>query len=177
MKKKIKKKGITIIEIIISMSIMLMVGSVITVLSINNNKILDRIDTLSELQLHAQNIQAHLFNCILESEGVVDVEFDNEGNFLKSIVFKNEVFFHQYLVEDGKLIYKLYEINNEGKQELIQTQTVSSLIQKIQVIPSSSQDLKTSNYIELNVSLEKKRGMDTLEYQLDNYIVFRNFKN
>ncbi len=62
MKKKIKKKGITIIEIIISMSIMLMVGSVITVLSINNNKILDRIDTLSELQLHAQNIQAHLFN-------------------------------------------------------------------------------------------------------------------
>ena len=86
MKKKIKKKGITIIEIIISMSIMLMVGSVITVLSINNNKILDRIDTLSELQLHAQNIQAHLFNCILESEGVVDVEFDNEGNFLKSIV-------------------------------------------------------------------------------------------
>ena len=65
MKKKIKKKGITIIEIIISMSIMLMVGSVITVLSINNNKILDRIDTLSELQLHAQNIQAHLFNCIL----------------------------------------------------------------------------------------------------------------
>ncbi len=37
MKKKIKKKGITIIEIIISMSIMLMVGSVITVLSINNN--------------------------------------------------------------------------------------------------------------------------------------------
>ena len=47
MKKKIKKKGITIIEIIISMSIMLMVGSVITVLSINNNKILDRIDTLS----------------------------------------------------------------------------------------------------------------------------------
>lgn len=59
--KKDKKEGITIIEIIISMSIMLMVGSVITVLSINNNKILDRIDTLSELQLHAQNIQAHLF--------------------------------------------------------------------------------------------------------------------
>ena len=51
---------------------------------------------------------------------------------------------------------------------------LSSHISKIVVI--GEEDLEKSSYMEFNITLEMKRGGQVVDYQIDNYIVFRNFK-
>ena len=71
MKKFNKKRGLTLIEIIIAMAIMAIIGGVVTTMTISNNKILSKVDMKSELQMEGQIIQTQLTNVALESKGIL----------------------------------------------------------------------------------------------------------
>ena len=61
----------------------------------------------------------------------------------------------------------------QGENVLVEKQ-LSSHVSKIVVI--GEEDLEKSSYMEFNITLEMKRGGQVVDYQIDNYIVFRNFK-
>ena len=161
------------------MSIVVIIGGVITTIAVSSSKILTKVDMRSELQMEAQIIQNQLTSLALESEGVVAVEFEGESDVIQSMIIQNESLFHQYVFSDMILTYQLYEIiesDEEDEYNLIQTRELSSKVSKVQVVPSTEQELLNSEYMQFNISLTKSRGAETVDYELDNYIVFRNFK-
>ena len=44
------------------------------------------------------------------------------------------------------------------------------------MIPSTIEELQNSDHMEFNINLSTKRGAEIVNYRVDNYIVFRNFK-
>ena len=110
MRKLTKKRGLTLIEIIIAMSIVVIIGGVITTIAVSSSKILTKVDMRSELQMEAQIIQNQLTSLALESEGVVAVEFEGESDVIQSMIIQNESLFHQYVFSDMILTLSLIHI-------------------------------------------------------------------
>ena len=170
-KKFNKQRGLTLIEVIIAMAIMMIVGGVVTTMTVGNNKILSKVDMKSELQMEAQIIQAQVNKVALESKGISAVEFIDNNGHIKSISIEDEEYIYQFSVDNQQVIYQKL-----SSDEVLQEKVLASYISSIQVIPSKEDDLLNSNYMEFNINLSMKRGAQVVDYRVDNYIVFRNFK-
>ncbi|WP_235069157.1 prepilin-type N-terminal cleavage/methylation domain-containing protein [Turicibacter sp. TJ11] len=171
MKKFNKKRGLTLIEIIIAMAIMAIIGGVVTTMTISNNKILSKVDMKSELQMEGQIIQTQLTNVALESKGIYDVDFIENTDQIRSIMLDDGEYLHEFIISGNELIYQKLKNN-----DILQKRILSSNISTIQVIPSIEDDLIKSDHMEFNINLSMKRGTEIVNYHVDNYIVFRNFK-
>lgn len=170
-KKFNKKRGLTLIEVIIAMAIMVIIGGVVTTMTVSNNKILSKVDMRSELQMEGQIIQTQLMNVALESNGINHVEFIGDSDQIHSITIYDNDYLYKFTVSGSELIYQKLR-----GDESLQERVLSSNISNIQVIPSTIEELKNSDHMEFNINLSMKRGTQTVNYRLDNYIVFRNFK-
>ena len=171
MKKFNKKRGLTLIEIIIAMAIMAIIGGVVTTMTISNNKILSKVDMKSELQMEGQIIQTQLTNVALESKGIYDVDFIENTDQIRSIMLGDGEYLHEFIISGNELIYQKLKNN-----DILQKRILSSNISTIQVIPSAIEELKNSNHMEFKINLSMKRGTQIANYRVDNYLVFRNFK-
>lgn len=166
-----KKRGLTLIEVIIAMAIMAIIGGVVTTMTVSNNKILSQVDMKSELQMEGQLIQTQLMKVALQSKGVIDVEFKGVSDEIESITIQDDQYIYKFILTDSTLTYQ--KLSGE---EVKEDRVLSDKISSIQVIPSTKEELKSSEYMEFNINLSMKRGAQTVDYQVDNYIVFRNFK-
>ncbi|RXD25227.1 type II secretion system protein, partial [Acinetobacter baumannii] len=63
---KMKKKGITLIELVMTMAILGIIMATVTIVFTSNSNILSKVDMKSELQLDAQIIQEQLSTVALE---------------------------------------------------------------------------------------------------------------
>lgn len=171
MMKLTKKRGLTLIEVIIAMAIMAIIGGVVTTMTVSNNKILSQVDMKSELQMEGQLIQTQLMKVALQSKGVIDVEFKGVSDEIESITIQDDQYIYKFILTDSTLTYQ--KLSGE---EVKEDRVLSDKISSIQVIPSTKEELKSSEYMEFNINLSMKRGAQTVDYQVDNYIVFRNFK-
>lgn len=175
-KKFNKKRGLTLIEVIIAMAIMVIVGGVVTTMTVTNNKILSKIDMKSELQMEGQIIQTQLMKVALESNGVIEVEFIDDSDLIQSITIEDSQHKHKFKLSGSTLIYKKLEKEENLQEKELLSKELSSNISSIQVIPSTEEELKNSEHMEFNINLSTKRGAQIIDYRVDNYIVFRNFK-
>lgn len=157
-------------EVIIAMAIMMIVGAVVTTMTVSNQKILSKVDMKSELQLEGQLIQTQLNSVAFESSGVKEVEFKGETGEIKSLTLYDASFDYQFILDESTVIYKKIQ----GETVLVERE-LSSHVSKIVILPSGEEVLKISSYMEFNIILEMKRGGQVVDYQIDNYIVFRNF--
>lgn len=164
-----KTRGLTLIEVIIAMAIMMIVGGVITTMTVSNNKILSKVDMKSELQLEGQLIQTQLNSVAFESNGVKEVVFKGDTDEIESLTLYDVNYDYQFVLDHHTVIYRKIQ----GENVLVEKQ-LSSHVSKIVVI--GEEDLEKSSYMEFNITLEMKRGGQVVDYQIDNYIVFRNFK-
>ena len=171
MKKFNKKRGLTLIEIIIAMAIMAIIGGVVTTMTISNNKILSKVDMKSELQMEGQIIQTQLTNVALESNGIYDVDFIENTDQIRSIMLDDGEYLHEFIISGNELIYQKLKNN-----DILQKRILSSNISNIQIIPSTLKELQNSDHMEFNINLSTKRGAESVNYRMDNYIVFRNFE-
>ncbi len=170
-KKFNKKRGLTLIEVIIAMAIMVIIGGVVTTMTVTNNKILSKVDMNSELQMEGQIIQTQLNKVALQSQGISAVEFIDDKGHIKSISIKDTEYIYKFSVENQQVKYQKL-----SGDQVLQEKVLSSHVSSIQVTPSKGEDLLNSNYMEFNVDLSMKRGIQVADYRVDNYIVFRNFK-
>lgn len=166
-----KKRGLTLIEVIIAMAILMIVGGVVTTMTVSNNKILSKVDMKSELQMEGQIIQTQVNKVALESKGISAVEFIDNNGHIKSISIEDEEYIYQFSVDNQQVIYQKL-----SGDEVIQEKVLSSHVSSIEVNPSTEDKLLNSNYMEFNINLSMKRGAQVADYRVDNYIVFRNFK-
>lgn len=170
MKRCDKKRGVILIEVVIAMAIMVVVGGIVTIMTFSNNKILSKVDMKSELQLEGQLIQIQLNSVAFGSNGAKEVVFKENTNEIESLILYDESYDYQFAVKGNTVIYRKIQ----GEKVLIEKE-LSSKVSKIVVVPEG-ENLLRSNYMEFNITLEMKRGGQVVDYQIDNYIVFRNFR-
>ena len=95
-----KTRGLTLIEVIIAMAIMMIVGGVITTMTVSNNKILSKVDMKSELQLEGQLIQTQLNSVAFESNGVKEVVFKGDTDEIESLTLYDVSYDYQFVLDD-----------------------------------------------------------------------------
>lgn len=171
--KKIKRKGITLLELVITMGLVIIILGVMTVVFASNSKIMNRIDVNSELQLQGELIQRHLMMILPESKGIIEVIYKTEDSQeIKSFIADDEMFWHQYLIDNEKLSYQ--KIDKSTKKVVNETD-LSTYVQSLMIEPENKAQVLSSKKIVIKINLIKVEGGKVGEYQIDQSVVFRNF--
>ena len=170
-----KTKGMTLIELVITMGILSIILGVITIMFTANSKVFSKIDLNSELQLEGEIIQRELMKILPESKGIIDINFDTNGVTGEIISFTvgDEAYNHRFLLENKEFHYQKLDLE-EGK--VLEEKLLSSNVDSIKINSQQEAEILTSTSVEFKIRLVKKKGTQEIEYEIDSYIVFRNFK-
>lgn len=162
---KIKKKGITLIELVIAMAILGIVMATVTIAFTSNSNILSKVDMKSELQLDAQMIQEQLSTIALECSGVVA----NESNqlILQDSLIENNI--HLFELTEKSLGYKMIEIGSDEETTILKEKVLSNYVNGMSVEVNG-------RIIKYQIELIMKSGKNTESLTIENQIVFRNSK-
>ena len=163
MKRK-KRKGITLIEVIIVMAITGIIMAAITIMFTSNINIFSKIDHNSELQLEAQQIQEQLSIVALECSGVANLS----ENYLSLKDSQNSKIRHQFELEQGILTYRIIQIKG-SEETVISTKVLSRYVELFEV--NQNENLKTIDY---HIVLKKSQGKTAESLTIKNKILFRN---
>ena len=71
-------------------------------------------------------------------------------------------YLHEFIISGNELIYQKLKNN-----DILQKKILSSNISTIQVIPSTKDELKTSDHMEFNINLSTNRGTQIVDYRVD----------
>lgn len=170
-----KRKGMTLIELVITLGISSIIVGVITTMFTTNSKVFSRIDLKSELQLEGEIIQRELMKILPEAKGIIDINFDTDGVTGEIISFTvgDETYNHRFLLENSQFHYQKLDLE-EGK--ILNERILSSNVDSIRIIPQQEEVVLTSKSVEFKIKLVKTKGTQEIVYEIDNYITFRNFK-
>ena len=182
-----KKRGYTLLELIISISLMLIVLGVIYTFLLTNTKTIIATELGVDLQVEAQNIQDEILKYGTESKGISKINnislsesyknikdlSDNNGKLeIEEIVFN---------VEDKNISFK-YDSSNK-KLELFENnnpiKTLGSNIESIKIRPidykmNPEGSFYKTNGLEFSIVLSSKKGYSSVKSPLSIIVKFRN---
>ena len=187
-----KKRGITIVEVLITLIIMGIASTVIFFLLGNSNNIIYRTEMKSQLQEDIQVIQERLSKLGMESVGIEEIQFkENSLEKIKKISFKSI----STIDENNLETYNIYEFKiNQGSLELTtikdgneikkETKKLSDnidyiLVKSINSLESNNlnqiqNNLKNSNSISVKIGVEMSKSDITETLERETIITFRN---
>lgn len=159
--KLLKRKGFTLIELVIGLALMSIVLLVITSFFLNNNNTMNRTHIKAELQSEGEYIMSFISRSLMEGKAVKEVKFDGKGRFqfIEISSYKEELNRGFYL--NGKTLS--YKVN--GGEERIIGENVQEII-----VPDFTKKIGETNSLEIEIVLSKK----DIVYKLKDNIFFRN---
>lgn len=190
-----KKKGFTLLELIITLAITVVVLGVIYLFTLTNNKILTSAEINSSLQEEAEEIQRELFYYGTQSKGLIEVNgkvINNSNDFnyetmlseegklkLEEIKLRVEDYYYVFICEDRELIFKKYDLKNKEVKDGEFSKSLSKNIEKIELRPIDFRMNKEGNFnktpgIEISMILKEKIGNVEESLPLSIIIKFRN---
>lgn len=182
-----KKRGYTLLELIISISLMLVVLGVIYTFLLTNTKTIIATELGVDLQVEAQNIQDEILKYGTESKGISKINnislsesyknikdlYDNNGKLdVEEIAFN---------VEGKEISFKYNSINK--KLELFEDDNLikilGSNVESIKVRPidykiKPSGNFYETNGLEFSIVLSSKKGYSSVKSPLSIIVKFRN---
>lgn len=182
-----KKRGYTLLELIISISLILVVLGVIYTFFLTNTKTIITTELGVDLQVEAQNIQDSILKYGTESKGIIKINnislnesykdiqdlSDNNGKLkIEEIVFN---------LEDKNISFK-YD-SNYKKLELFENdnliKTLGGNIESIKIRPidykmNPSGNFHETNGLEFSIILSTKKGYSSAKIPLSIIVKFRN---
>lgn len=198
---KIKAKGFTVLEVIITLAITVMVLSVAYTFFFSNKKTLSTTEIKSTLQSEAEIIEKTLINLGTQSSGIDKLNNikadDSSNNYLSlEVVLADESENYKRVVENiilnyengdksiiniqnGVMTIKVVDINDnivEAKKILSQN------IKQFKIRPLDVRmvdDLGSARFseapgLEFNIVLAMKKGYSNVEYPISTIVKFRN---
>lgn len=162
---KMKKKGITLIELVMTMAILGIIMATVTIVFTSNSNILSKVDMKSELQLDAQMIQEQLSTVALECSGVVSNESDQL--ILQDSLTESNI--HLFELNEKSLVYKMIEIGSNEEQVILKERVLSNYVNDMSV------EVK-GKIMKYQIELSMKSGKNTESLAIENQIIFRNIK-
>lgn len=164
-----KKKGITVIELAIVMTLMVIVLGIIWTMFNISSRINSDVNIKSDLQKERQAIQEKISNIGMQAIGIQSIDGDSTSGEIRKIVI------HSY-DKDGNT--KDFEIKSNGGVLTIDGQNFSSNIKSIKVDPGiiNNGNLNNITYIDFTIILSKKKNYngDTIDKTIKVKTVFRN---
>lgn len=170
-----KRKGMTLIELVIVMGILSIILGVITIMFTANSKVFSKIDLKSELQLEGEIIQRELMKILPESKGIIDINFDTNGVTGEIISFTvgDEEYNYRFLLENRTFYYQKLDLEDD---KILNEKILSSNVDSIEINPQQEEAILTSKSVGFKIKLVKTKETQEIVYEIDKYITFRNFK-
>lgn len=171
--KTVKQKGITVIELVITMSLVVIILGVVTVTFTSYSKIINKVDMNSELQLQGEVIQRELMSILPESKGISDITYRSDtSKEISSFVANDELFLHQFFINNNQLIYQKID---KSTNKVLSERVLSTDVKSILIKPENKTELINTKKVVIAVNLVKTMGGKTSEYKIEQSIIFRNF--
>ena len=190
-----KKKGFTLIELIITLAITIIVLGVIYTFARTSNITLTKTKINSTLQEESEIIQRYLINYGTQAEDLVEINnkvIDNSEEFnyqtmlssdgklsLQEMKLKVDDYYYVFIYKDRELILKKLYLGNEEIKENELSESLSKNIEKIELRPIDFRINKEGNFnstpgIEVSMILKIKKGNVEESLPLSIIIKFRN---
>lgn len=190
-----KKKGFTLLELIIVLALTLVVIGVASTFFISTIKTFKRAEISSNLQLEAEQIEGLLLTVGLQSEGIDEVNnlnitstnkryyinvLNEEGKIeANKIKFKLLNNYYTLEKENEKLVAKKYnnagdEVNEEGYPKVLSESLSELNIRPVDFRMKPNSSLYEMKAVEINIKLEDVKGRSGVEVPLSLIIKFRN---
>ncbi|ALB48643.1 prepilin-type N-terminal cleavage/methylation domain-containing protein [Clostridium beijerinckii NRRL B-598] len=165
-----KKKGFTVIELIIVVALTVVVLGIVWQMFGVTNKIISDVTIKSDLQREGQSIQEKLSNIGMQATEVKELVYaDDASGSIKKIKINS-------YDKDGN--NRDIEVNLNGEILTIDGQRVSSHVKSINVNPEiiREDDLNNISYIDFTIFLGEKKNYNSeiIENQIKVRTVFRN---
>lgn len=182
-----KKSGYTLLELIISISLILVVLGVIYTFFSTNTKTIMTTELGVDLQVEAQNIQDAILKYGTESKGISKINnislnesyknikklYDNNGKLeIEEIVFDVDDKNISFKYDSSNKSLELFENNNPIK-------TLGNNIESIKIRPidykmNPSGNFYKTNGLEFSIILSSKKGYSSAKIPLSIIVKFRN---
>ena len=189
-----RKKGTTLVEVLVSLVIMALVTTVVFFLFSNSNRTISETEIKSQLQQDVQSIQERFSKLGMESEGISNIVFEPGSTDkiktleLKSITTTENISgvattiynIFNFNVDNGKLILQTSEVSKTDSTaeviNVVQTKELSDNVKYISVKPTNSSvaDLKLAKSININILVEKSKSRITKTLEGETIVTFRN---
>lgn len=165
-----KKKGFTVIELIIVVALTVVVLGIVWQMFGVTNKIISDVTIKSDLQREGQSIQEKLINIGMQATEVKELVYaDDASGSIKKIKINS-------YDKDGN--NRDIEVNLNGEILTIDGQSVSSHVKSINMNPEiiREDDLNNISYIDFTILLGEKKNYNSeiIENQIKVRTVFRN---
>lgn len=188
-----KKKGITLLEVIITIAITLLFMSLIYPIFLSGNKNLIKLDMETTLQMDSTTIENEITKLLVQSSGIskitaidgIDVKeeksIDNIGQ-LEFIIESTSGEQYEYTFENtderavgNKKLYTLVLSKKKvGEDESKRTSRVLSQNVEFFKVKTADKSFSKSNYVNININLYYKKGITEIEHPIDLLVTFRN---
>lgn len=190
-----KKKGFTLIELIITLAITVIVLGVIYTFARTSNMTLTKTKINSNLQEEAEIIQRYLINYGTQAEDLVEINnkvINNSEEFnyktmlspdgklsLEEMKLKVENNCYVFIYKDRELILKKLDLKNNEIKDNELSESLSKNIEKIELRPIDFRINENGNFkytpgIEVSMILKMKKGNVEESVPLSIIIKFRN---
>ncbi|MDU5107374.1 type II secretion system protein [Clostridium sp.] len=190
-----KKKGFTLLELIIVLALTLVVIGVASTFFISTIKTFKRAEISSNLQLEAEQIEGLLLAVGLQSEGIEEVNNLNITSTSKryyrdilnldgkletnKVKFKLLNDYYTLEKENEKLVAKKYnnigqEIGEGGYPKVLSENIREFTIRPVDFRMKPNSSLYEMKAVEINIKLEDVKGSSGVEVPLSLIIKFRN---
>ncbi|MDS0525684.1 type II secretion system GspH family protein [Clostridium sp. SHJSY1] len=183
-----KKKGFTVTELVIAMTIMITVLGILWAMFSISNKTISDVTIKSDLQSEGQAIQEKLSNIMMQATVIKSIDGDSLTGEINSIKFESygsDLNLEEFAIEkvesgdnykDGGKNYKLSIRNNVNTNNLTISNNVKSIkISNPEVIQYSGEALRNVKTAEFYIILKKENGYSkNIEYPISIKARFRN---
>lgn len=177
-----KKRGFTLIEVMIALALTITVLGIINPMFIEGNKVFSDSDVKTTLQIEGQTIQEKISNIGMQARVIKLVHGNTQTNELSSMKINsydengalNEYDFE--VVDSGKK----YKDGNTIYEFKIGDQVISSNVESFKIDSSSMMSdangnpLGNVNSIEFTIVLRKEKGYSNVEQTINFRVAFRN---
>lgn len=168
---KKKKRGFTLIEMIIVLAISGIVLGIVGSVFITGNKVFSDSDVKSSLQIEAQSIQEKLSNIGMGAVGIISIKYLNGNDFIESFDKSKKIVDSTYEELRNQGLFTNSE--DESDIDLSENVWIPISFMNVNSYMKNSDESKTLDLIKY----EKNNGSKTGELSIENSKMSRNVRS
>jgi len=193
-----KTRGFTVLELIITLSLMVIVLGVVYTFFFSNSKTLTTTEINSDLQMESEGIQMELLQYGTQAEGISEINntkitASNKYNYeglsdngkldISQITFKIGVEYFRFIYNSANSTLTLNKVNESGTvisdESLRLLRDLSKNVTEFKVRPLDYRMKPSGNFmettgLEISLVLNKKKGYSNVTIPISVIVKFRN---
>ncbi len=165
-----KRKGFTLLELIITMMITVIVLGIAGSMFTTGNKVFSDSDVKSTLQIEGQAIQEKISD--IGMQGIAIISTNDNSLIIESYVKDDDTPRYFKIQQDGNKLIINEDKDDSSCANVNNNMTISEDLESLKMTPSNG-----NKSIDLDIELTKKKGFSNVSQEITFTINFRNKTN